>query len=45
MKVGQSVTIYVDTTGKDYNGHVQALPEPAVPYSVSYPRKMRPATT
>ena len=25
MKVGQSVTIYVDTTGKDYNGHVQSI--------------------
>jgi membrane fusion protein, multidrug efflux system len=25
MKVGQAVTIYVDTTGKDYKGHVQSV--------------------
>ncbi len=25
MKVGQAVTIYVDTTGKDYQGHVQSV--------------------
>jgi membrane fusion protein (multidrug efflux system) len=25
MKVGQSVTIHVDTTGKDYNGHVESI--------------------
>ena len=25
MRVGQPVTIYVDTTGKDYKGHVQSI--------------------
>ena len=25
MRVGQQVTIYVDTTGKDYKGHVQSI--------------------
>jgi membrane fusion protein (multidrug efflux system) len=25
MRVGQRVTIYVDTTGKDYKGHVQSI--------------------
>jgi membrane fusion protein (multidrug efflux system) len=25
MKVGEPVTIHVDTTGKDYNGHVQSI--------------------
>jgi membrane fusion protein (multidrug efflux system) len=25
MKVGQAVTIYVDTTGQDYKGHLQSL--------------------